>query len=318
MIEIQNVVQSLEEQRTEMKQSVQKNVSEIVATLRAREQFLLSLADQVVREKVTKLQEQEALLRSARDELLKRTNELNAELAKPNNILLLRDRDRYVNCIEAAVGCLKESNRSPCESLTHGPHLYIDKDFVAKSKKFGAIFNNPCPKRFLLSGECLEKAFLGKESEFKVLAHDNHGFRSYRGGYEVEAVVTGPSYNVATPLTVTDNGMGEYTVSFTPREVGYHTFNVTVDGKVLGERQPLSLVLGKRDYSALDKPLKRIDKQDIEDPNISTFRAVCSLPGDQIAFADVHRARERASRLSSQTQYLWAKAVATVLESCTG
>ena len=181
----------------------------------------------------------------------------------------------------------ESKDRIPLESTTDGPDCFLPDDLLASASIFGEVFCSPCPSKFTARGEGLSKGFINKPAKFKVEARDCYGQRSIVSGTSVQVMVQGPFHN-KLPIQIEEtSSKGEYLVTYTPTQVGYHLIRITANEHKILSSDSHAVVFNSKDYFSLGIPQKKIVKSELQStPPVANMRTVCTLPNGGIVFMD--------------------------------
>lgn len=283
--EVADMVNSLRSRGEEVKGRIQEHFQAIHEALRRREQVLISTTDTIISKKVRRLQEQSQVLMKAKVDLDQHISTMKGILARRDDYSFLRDKKTLMTNV---AGCVNEAQgmvREPVETTRDGPDLYLAEGLLKEAGEHGEVFCQPYPPRFIAKGNGLKKAFLDREADFVIQAYDRFGLRSYVSGTEVAVSIQGPNEKEATPFQVTEQSRGEYVIRYTPRTIGVHCITMTAGGTPIHNSTANVFVFNSKDYLSLRLPQVRISKHQIH-PEVSTLRGVCTLPNNNIVFAD--------------------------------
>lgn len=108
---------------------------------------------------------------------------------------------------------------------------------------FTILPGKPDPLKFEISGLELDGdgkrvVTAGVTDKYKISSRDAFGNIIKGGGLKVEGTITGVE---SVPVTVKDAGDGSYEISYTPTKIGDYKLEVKVDGKPIGQHNPLPL-----------------------------------------------------------------------------
>ncbi len=279
------MVHALRNRGEEIKQRVQEQFQQIVQALKRREQDLIGTTDTVIAKKVTRLQEQNQLLKKSKHELEEHVAVLNRILGREDDFSFLKKKKTLVSDVRRSVDEAQRKARDPVETTRDGPDWYLSDALLKEAGEYGEVFCQPYPPRFVAKGDGLKKAFLDTEAKFAIHSYDRFGQRSFVSGTAIAVSIQGPDEKVATPFTVTEQSKGEYVVHYTPKTIGIHTVSITADAVPIHNSTANVVVFQSKDYLSLRLPHTRITKQQIQS-EVSTMRGVCALPNDNIVFAD--------------------------------
>ncbi len=207
-------------------------------------------------------------------------------LANKDDFSFLKNKEKLLSELSQVVELAKSKDRNPLESITDGPDCFLPDDLLSIASKFGEVYCRPCPSRFTARGEGLSKGFINKPAKFKVEARDRYGQRSIVSGTSVRVMVQDPQHNQLN-TKVEETTTGEYLVSYTPTQVGYHFIRITANDHKILNGDSHAVIFNRKDYFSLGVPLKKISKSELRtEPPVSTFRSVCTLPNGNIVFMD--------------------------------
>lgn len=207
-------------------------------------------------------------------------------LANKDDISFLKNKKKMLSELVQVVELAGSKDRTPLESTTDGPDCFLPDDLLASASIFGEVYCRPCPSRFTARGEGLSKGFTNKPAKFKVEARDRYGQRSIVSGTSVRVVVQGPQHN-QLPTQIEETCKGEYLVSYTPTQVGYHLIRITANEHKILNGDSHAVIFNTKDYFSLGIPQKRIFKSELRsEPPVANIRSVCTLPNGHIVFMD--------------------------------
>ena len=207
-------------------------------------------------------------------------------MANKDDFSFLKNKEKLLSEVSQVVELAKSKDRNPLESTTDGPDCFLPDDLLTSASVFGEVYCRPCPSRFTARGEGLSKGFVNKPATFKVEARDRYGQRSIVSGTSVRVVVQGPQHN-QLPTQVEETSMGEYLVTYTPTQVGYHLIRVTANEHKILNGDSHAVIFNRKDYFSLGVPQKMVSKRDLRtEPPVSTFRSVSMLPNGNVVFMD--------------------------------
>ena len=267
------------------KHRIRNMFQEIRNSLNSRELSLVQALEGIINKKCAALRAQCASL-----ELLHNT--LQSERDRVANLLNIRNDDYSIllqrkklsEDVDKVITDADVYDRHPVENIKEGPDCNLPKGLLHTANSFGEIYCTPHPAKFMASGVGLEKAFVGREAEFVVEAHDKYSQRAFKSGNTVEVEISGPQ-GADIPATVVDAGRGKYLVRYTPTRVGFHTVKVLVDCQNISNCRTSLVAYNIRDYSSMAQPRRSLSRQHIH-PEMSTVRSLCALSTGHVVFSD--------------------------------
>lgn len=198
----------------------------------------------------------------------------------------LRDRDKYAEKVTMVVRKANHIDRTPAEVPTQGPYWHHPSTSLTDTAGRSGVFCDPVPSMYTATGVGLTKAFVGKESTFKVEARDKYGNKSFMKGTAPQISIAGPNREVLS-YTIDQAVPGEFLVSYTPSFVGWHTISIKVNGEAIKHSESKLIVFGNKDYQKMSVPFESVSKSKLSfEPPVSTMRGVCILPNGWIIFVD--------------------------------
>ena len=284
--EVSVMMDQMKDRGEAVRREIQEHFQLIRDALYQREEQLLTTAESIIKKKVDALQRQADTLKRCKRDLEKHVVTLNRVLQRKDDFEFLKDKKRIMAEVESAVEVARAKERTPTENTKDGPDCYLPTSLLEDAAEYGEVFCKPCPVRFTAFGESLAKAFKGVEASFTIEARDQYGLRSYKSGTAVDITIKDPdSTDVAYYITKPEQG--KYVVHYTPKMLGVHTVVITADGQAIAKCKSTVVVFQNRsrDYLLLDKPSRVIMKHQVHS-EVSTMRGLCTLPDNNIVFAD--------------------------------
>ena len=296
--DVDDMIAKLKDKGEKVTLEIHKHFDELRSVLNDREQLLVTTTDEIVQKKVATLKGQADKLSALHRDLEAKRDRVLRILHRSDDISYLGDKDRIITDVLRSLEKSKHANVIPVVTAADGPEYLLCDSLMRNARQFGQVFCSPEPQKFTARGEGLKKAFLKKEVGFVVEARDCYGHRSYVSGTEI-AVTIQPSN---TPFTIKEHEKGEYTVRYTPLQLGRHSIEVTADSKFIAHGDFTAVVFGQRDYFSLvgAQPITTITKHQINTSEasvargqrgsapteVSTMRGVCVLPRGEVLFTD--------------------------------
>lgn len=268
------------------KQRIRSTFQELRNSLNSRELSLIHAVDGIVNKKCTALHTQCVQLQQLREKLRAERDHVTRMLnIRNNDFNVLLQRKQIAEEVDAVISEVDQQDRDPVENIKEGPECHLPEELLLEANSFGEVYCTPFPGKFVGSGAGLEKAFVGRETDFIVEAHDKYSQRAFRGGNTIEVEIT-DSQGAEIPATVVSSKRGKYVVKYTPTSVGFHVVKILADGQKISTYQTSLVVYGSRDYSAISQPCASLSRQHI--PDLSTVRCVCALTNEtgQLVFSD--------------------------------
>ena len=284
--EVTVMIDQMKDRGEAVRRDIQEHFQQIRESLYQREEHLLTTADSIIKKKVGALTRQADTLKRCKKELEKQVEMLNRVLQRKDDVEFLKDKKRIMAEVQSAVEAARTKERTPTENTKDGPECYLPMSLLEGAAHHGEVFCKPCPVRFTAFGESLTKAFMGEDASFTIQARDQYGLRSYRGGTTIDITIKDPN-SVGVEYRISKPERGEYTVHYSPKMLGVHSVVITADDQAIAKSKSTVVVLQsrRRDYLQLDKPSRVIMKSQVH-PEVSTMRGVCTLPNNNIVFAD--------------------------------
>lgn len=261
----------------EHKHRIRTLFQELRNSLTSREIALVHALDGIVKKKITALQTQCVELQQLRTKLrMEQEHVANLLDIKNNDYNILLKRKHIISEVNVIITEADQRDRDPVENIREGPECNLPVELLQEANSLGEIYCTPSPEKFIGSGPGLEKAFVGKEANFIVEAHDKYGHRAFRGGNTVKVEIVDPQ-GMEVPVTVVSAKRGTYIVKYTPKTTGFHLVSIFADSLKISNHQTSIVVYGNRDYSVLSWPHTVLTRQHV--PDMSTVRSACVMAG---------------------------------------
>ena len=255
--EVTDMAHALKKRGEEMNRRIQEQFQQIHELLRQREQVLIGTTDTIITKKVTRLKEQNQLLKKSKPELEQHVEAMKAILARRNDFSFLKNKKTLISNVSKSVVEALGKDREPVESTKDGPDLYLPDSLVKDASVYGEVFCQPYPPRFVASGDGLKKAFLDAETKFVIHAYDCFGQANFVSGTAIVVSIKGPDEKVATPFDVSEQSRGAYIVRYTPKFIGFHSLTITADAVPIHNSTAKIVVFKSKDYPTVGLPNSR-------------------------------------------------------------
>ena len=207
-------------------------------------------------------------------------------LQSKDDYSFLKDKKKLISMVDRVLEIAQSKDRVPVETTKDGPDCFLPHDLLNSAQSFGEVYCQPCPSKFTARGEGLSKGFVGKKAKFKVEARDKYGQRSLVSGTTIKVIVQDP-YHTTTLANVEETFRGEYVVTYTPSQVGYHLIKITANETKILNGESHAVVFNKVDYFSLGLPQCHITKSNFRtDPPISTMKSISVLPSGLLVLTD--------------------------------
>ncbi len=170
-----------------------------------------------------------------------------AILQRNNSVEILKAQQR---AIEKCKGILKATKMNIYKPL-HVRYMTNEEDVqIVRRACLGEVFvSNTDPLHSVAEGKGLKEAQVGREASLTITTKDSEGKQCHNEIDEIVMKVKSPSEEIIEKK-ITDNGDGEYIVTYTPDCHGQHKVVIEVNGQPLTS-SPWSVYVTPHQYQAV-------------------------------------------------------------------